>query len=1354
MKYILPICILVSQSAIAQVGSWSEYPSNCDTTEYNLEYITEAGHYVGMINATREFIYSIDNGQTWVDFCPEDDHRAAVQTEIPNNQEYFFTGRRFINRYNVTTQSCEQLFKHNNFFGLSYAVLLESGEVVAYNNMDGLIFFNRDGAIANEINLGPNVSYEQIHFEPGQKSYVTYNKSNTMETCLREIDLEGQSVGPERVMSQFFDSRLNYSSGSFYSLLSYSNDQGETWINYGDIDPTEEILAFVVENNSVFLFGNTRSYYSSDNGQSFTSNIHNITFRFNPNLRASIINNTITIYDRNRSNSFVATTLNFGATWNIGKTFLNEPSNWNIVAARNEKLITSSDCGKLGYDPASRNWQDFNASVFQDIKALPNDNLIFVDFDGLNLSSDNGTSWASTPIQLAEGVNVTCKEDITYITGFGETLFSTNNGVSFTSWSPSVDLIDNDQFDLFSNRKAISYNRWNDEDHFILHDFTTEETTTLSKSYNNGLHVDVATVWEGTTVYILEYADDSLSEMVLFTSQDEGRNFESNTLPFSIVEEGSQSVIEFNGNVGIGSSGQGVEMTTDQNGNIIIHNNKKIFITQNQGSTWLDITPTRNDITITGLTVSFDDYLYISTYGTGILKYNCKLNMDFTTCNFLVDNDGDGFLSDVDCNDNDSLINPGATETCNNTDDNCNGQVDEGFSVVRYYEDKDGDGYGDATNSLLGCIQPNGYAAQLGDCDDSNASINPDQTEIPYNGIDEDCNSATLDDDLDQDGFLSVDDCNDMNNNINPNQVETPYNGIDDDCNPATLDDDLDQDGYNLVNDCDDNMSSINPGAVEILDNGIDEDCDGMDATAIVDNDGDGYFSDVDCNDDDSLINPGATETCNNTDDNCNGQVDEGFSVVRYYEDKDGDGYGDATNSLLGCIQPNGYAAQLGDCDDSNASINPDQTEIPYNGIDEDCNSATLDDDLDQDGFLSVDDCNDMNNNINPNQVETPYNGIDDDCNPATLDDDLDQDGYNLVNDCDDNMSSINPGAVEILDNGIDEDCDGMDATAIVDNDGDGFFSDVDCNDDDSLINPGAAETCNNTDDNCNGQVDEGLTVQRYYEDKDGDGYGVSAISLLDCKPPTGYVAMQGDCDDTNASIFPGQTEAPYNGVDDDCNPATRDDDVDGDGYLIADDCDDNNPNINPDQTEEPYNGIDDDCNTATLDDDLDQDGFIMTDDCDDNNANVNPDQTEEPYNGIDDDCQSTTLDDDLDQDGFNLADDCDDNNANINPDATEIPNNDIDEDCDGMDMTSATHEIANTIINIYPNPAVEFIYLDVEGKLKYRVTLYDIEGKSIHTGLNIVQIQITSIPTGTYLLEIQDLESNQKIVERVVVGR
>ena len=171
--------------------------------------------------------------------------------------------------------------------------------------------------------------------------------------------------------------------------------------------------------------------------------------------------------------------------------------------------------------------------------------------------------------------------------------------------------------------------------------------------------------------------------------------------------------------------------------------------------------------------------------------------------------------------------------------------------------------------------------------------------------------------------------------------------------------------------------------------------------------------------------------------------------------------------------------------------------------------------------------------------------------------------------------------------------------------------------------------------------------------------------------------------DDGCKSFLANQIEQPYNGIDDDCNLETLDDDLDQDGFLSADDCDDNNSNINPDQIEQPYNGIDDDCNSATLDDDLDQDGFLLADDCDDNNSNINPDQIEESYNGIDDDCNSATLDDDLDQDGFILAEDCDDNNSNINPDANEIPNNGIDEDCDGLDLVSSIYELANTTINI-----------------------------------------------------------------------
>lgn len=82
---------------------------------------------------------------------------------------------------------------------------------------------------------------------------------------------------------------------------------------------------------------------------------------------------------------------------------------------------------------------------------------------------------------------------------------------------------------------------------------------------------------------------------------------------------------------------------------------------------------------------------------------------------------------------------------------------------------------------------------------------------------------------------------------------------------------------------------------------------------------------------------------------------------------------------------------------------------------------------------------------------------------------------------------------------------------------------------------PGLVEIPNNCiDDNCNGQIDEGSNTT-FYADADGDGYGNAAISIEACTAPDGYVSDNTDCDDNNATVHPGATEA-CNGIDDNCN--------------------------------------------------------------------------------------------------------------------------------------------------------------------------------------------------------------------------
>jgi hypothetical protein len=163
--------------------------------------------------------------------------------------------------------------------------------------------------------------------------------------------------------------------------------------------------------------------------------------------------------------------------------------------------------------------------------------------------------------------------------------------------------------------------------------------------------------------------------------------------------------------------------------------------------------------------------------------------------------------------------------------------------------------------------------------------------------------------------------------------------------------------------------------------------------------------------------------------------------------------------------------------------------------------------------------------------------------------------------DCNDADAAIHPDAAELCDN-LDNDCNGLFDdelpvyTFFADADGDGDGNPVDsttsclslvptgyvanandCDDTNAAINTNAVEICDGLDNNCNGQIDDGLPQYIYFSDLDGDGFGGTGLAISTCSdtPLPGFSANNLDCDDNNAAVNPDATEV-IDGIDNNCD--------------------------------------------------------------------------------------------------------------------------------------------------------------------------------------------------------------------------
>lgn len=650
----------------------------------DIDQIVVEGQTIYTFGSCDAFSYTTNGGATWQTSIPEEDVEQIAIVPNTDGKECLVLSEKKLFLFDVTTDTYETIADDNqsSMIGTFYGMEVNDDYIYLYG--DNIILYKAHDAdnwetLANLL-LPSN---DRIRTSAITESFLFFG---SWEGKIREVAL---SSGEIRILPSFdnqikkiemVDDDLGYISASGESHF-YKTTNG--WLDKQELDGMPENIRPVAIGEDIIMSINTnRMYLSTDGGQ--TSQKYN----YLEDGSISLVMDAFVEGDRlylagNSSTVFY--------TDNLGGSFT------NLNAYNRESIvgISISDQGK-GYALAG------NAFLLE--------------------TNDYGETWSPSSIELNTDLYNFC---LLYLPS-GELIIGTDGKI--TTYKDGVVIAESDI-------KANSLFRNSSTGAIYLFEYNSSSSSRVYRSTDQGqtwenVHNIPSASFQGMSISPLGHLYVATGSNVVHASKDGGDNWEQITFN----KDNITRVHFFDEEAAVFVSDGGMHKTSNagQTSKSIPsgYNPSNIqFLTRNH------ISFTTSSNSETSVNYSYDGgesfeaiahFCSSSTssehVGDGVIILGQKgghINkyvMDLS----VVDADNDGFPSDVDCDDSNDEIYPGAFEIVNNL-------VDEDCDGIAQVIDVDNDGFNSDE-----------------DCDDNNPDINPDAEEILNNGIDEDCDGEDL----------------------------------------------------------------------------------------------------------------------------------------------------------------------------------------------------------------------------------------------------------------------------------------------------------------------------------------------------------------------------------------------------------------------------------------------------------------------------------------------------------------------------------------------------------------------------------------------------------------------------------